>query len=548
MASSAIILDDTTHSNAICVSTSYYHHQTIITGRHNSNSRSTSFNRRALSVEGPRILNVPSPKALNVLSSKPLCFTSPRVYHRLCWVSRLFPVLILAGALLSFIILLNGGYIYVLPSLSRAFHGYGVLTFNDSVLTFNDSRNVCDIFDGSWIIDDDYPLYNASDCPFVEQGFDCLENGRKDKDYLKWRWKPKNCDIPRFNVHNVLEMLRDKRIVFVGDSMSRTQWESLICLLMTGVEDKKSVYEVNGNKITKRIRFLGVRFASFNFTIEFFRSVFLVQHGWMPRHAPKRVRSTLKLDKLDDISNEWINADILIFNSGQWWVPGKLFETILTMKDALIREHLPFCSSESGKVTKPTIFIANKSHFSVLILDAFTYACKEIPTVFFGSGCYFQIGNSVKLGMSIPAAYKTALSTWASWVEDTIDANRTLVFFRTFEPSHWSEKTRRFCNVTQNPLLETEGRDQSIFSESVFDVVKNMTVPITILQVTPMSAFRRDAHVGRWSDNPLVPDCSHWCLPGLPDVWNEIFLSYLLSDYGLPAGNGKQDGMSKYHD
>ncbi|KAL1112377.1 hypothetical protein V6Z11_D02G122100 [Gossypium hirsutum] len=38
----------------------------------------------------------------------------------------------------------------------------------------------------------------------------------------------------------------------------------------------------------------------------------------------------------------------------------------------------------------------------------------------------------------------------------------------------------------------------------------------------------------------MVPDCSHWCLPGLPDIWNEIFLSYLLADYGLPAVNGKQ--------
>ncbi|TYI93251.1 hypothetical protein E1A91_D02G124200v1 [Gossypium mustelinum] len=441
----------------------------------NNFSRSTSFNRRALNAESPRVLNVSSPKALNVLSAKPLCFTSSRVYHRLGWVSRLFPVLILIGALISFIILLHGGYIYVLPSLSQAFYGHGVLKFNDS-------SNVCDIFDGSWVIDDDYPFYNASDCPFAEQGFNCLGNGRKDRDYLKWRWKPKNCDIPRFNVHNVLEMLRDKRIVFVGDSMSRTQWESLICLLMTGVDDKKSVYEVNGNKITKRIRFLGVRFTSFNFTIEFFRSVFLVQHGWMPRHAPKRVRSTLKLDKLDDVSNEWINADVLIFNTGQWWVPGKLFET----------------------------------------------------------GCYFQVGNSVKLGMSIPAAFKMALGTWASWVENTIDTNRTLVFFRTFEPSHWSEKSRRFCNVTQNPLLETEGRDRSIFSETIFEVIKNMTVPITVLQVTSMSAFRRDAHVGGWSDNPMVPDCSHWCLPGLPDIWNEIFLSYLLADYGLPAVNGKQ--------
>ncbi|XP_022741163.1 protein trichome berefringence-like 7 isoform X3 [Durio zibethinus] len=387
----------------------------------NNFSRSTSFNRRALNVESPRFLSIPSPRALHVLSPKPLGFASPRVHHRLAWVSHLFPVLLLIGALISFIIVLGGGYMYVIPSLSQAFLGYDVLKFNDS-------SNVCDFFYGSWVIDDGYPLYNASECPFAEQGFNCLGNGREDKDYLKWRWKPKNCDIPRFNVHNVLEMLRDKRIVFVGDSMSRTQWESLICLLMTGVEDKKSVYEVNGNKITKRIRFLGVRFSSFNFTVEFFRSVFLVQHGWMPRHAPKRVRSTLKLDKLDDISNEWINADVLIFNTGQWWVPGKLFET---------------------------------------------------------------------------------------------------------------EKSRRFCNVTQNPLSETEGRDQSIFSETIFEVIKNMTVPITVLHVTSMSAFRRDAHVGRWSDNPSIPDCSHWCLPGVPDVWNEIFLSYLLADYELPVVNGE---------
>ena len=117
-----------------------------------------------------------------------------------------------------------------------------------------------------------------------------------------------------------------KGLFFVGDSMSRTQWESLICFLMTGVEDKKDVYEVNGNQITKRIRFLGVRFSSFNFTVEFFCSVFLVQHGWVPKNVPRRVRSTLKLDKLDNNSREWVHSDILIFNTGQWWVPGKLFQ------------------------------------------------------------------------------------------------------------------------------------------------------------------------------------------------------------------------------
>jgi len=93
------------------------------------------------------------------------------------------------------------------------------------------------------------------------------------------------------------------------------------------LEDKRSVYEVNGNNITKRIRFLGVRFSSYNFTVEFYRSVFLVQPGRLRWHAPKRVKSTLKLDVLDVINHEWSSADFLIFNTGQWWVPGKLFET-----------------------------------------------------------------------------------------------------------------------------------------------------------------------------------------------------------------------------
>ncbi|GAV69425.1 PC-Esterase domain-containing protein/PMR5N domain-containing protein [Cephalotus follicularis] len=405
---------------------------------------------------------------LNVEGPKPSSFGSPRV-SRSCWISRWFCVLIMIGSLVSFSLAIGGGYMYVLPSLSQA-------TLEDDISPSNKSIDGCDIFDGSWVVDDTYPLYNASECPFVEQGFNCLANGRRDKDYLKWRWKPRKCDIPRFDVRNILERLRSKRVVFVGDSMSRTQWESLICLLMTGVEDKKSVYEVNGNNITKRIRFLGVRFSSFNFTIEFFRSVFLVQHGWMPRHAPRRVRSTLILDKLDSISNQWVNSDVLIFNTGQWWVPGKLFET----------------------------------------------------------GCYFQVGNAMKLGMSIPIAFRFALGTWASWVEKVIDRNRTRVFFRSFEPYHWSNQSRRFCNVSQHPMPDTEGRDQSVYSDTISEVVKNMTVPITVLHITSMSAFRSDSHVGIWSDNPSVPDCSHWCLPGVPDMWNEILLSYFLSNYSLP--------------
>ncbi|KAI3427475.1 PMR5N domain-containing protein, partial [Psidium guajava] len=406
-------------------------------------NRSASLNRRALTIGSPRV-------------------GRPTV------VSRHFHVPIVIGFLFTFLLAISASYIFVVPSLKHTSNG-------DTSSQSNESMSLCDVCDGSWIQDDSYPLYNATECPFAEQGFNCLGNGRTDAQYLKWRWKPKNCDVPKFDVRAVLEWLRNRRLVFVGDSMSRSQWESLICLLMTGVEDKKSVYELNGSKITKRIRFLGVRFSSFNFTVEFFRSVFLVQHGWLPRHAPRRVRSTLKLDKLDDISSHWVDTDVLIFNTGQWWVPGKLFET----------------------------------------------------------GCYFQVGSSLKLGMSIPGAFRVALDTWASWIERTIDRKRTSVFFRTFEPSHWSisDPRSRSCNVTQYPLLEASRTDQHVFADIAEEVVKNMSFPITLLRITSLSAFRIDAHVGKWSDNPSVPDCSHWCLPGLPDMWNEILLYYLLTNH-----------------
>lgn len=56
----------------------------------------------------------------------------------------------------------------------------------------------CDVFDGDWVWDETYPLYESKNCGFLDEGFRCSENGRRDLFYTKWRWQPKSCNLPRF--------------------------------------------------------------------------------------------------------------------------------------------------------------------------------------------------------------------------------------------------------------------------------------------------------------------------------------------------------------
>lgn len=66
-------------------------------------------------------------------------------------------------------------------------------------------------------------------------------------------------------------------------------------------------------------------------------------------------------------------------------------------------------------------------------------------------------------------------------------------------------------------------------------------INVQILNVTQLSEYRKDGHpsVYRKQWEPLTEeqlahpssyaDCIHWCLPGVPDVWNELLYTYIIS-------------------
>eukprot|EP00252_Welwitschia_mirabilis_P026364 TRINITY_DN8657_c0_g1_i3.p1 TRINITY_DN8657_c0_g1~~TRINITY_DN8657_c0_g1_i3.p1 ORF type:complete len:265 (-),score=34.35 TRINITY_DN8657_c0_g1_i3:426-1220(-) len=61
----------------------------------------------------------------------------------------------------------------------------------------NNQTKACDIYSGKWVKDDSYPVYRPRTCPYVDEAFDCQRNGRPDSEYMKWRWQPHGCQLPR---------------------------------------------------------------------------------------------------------------------------------------------------------------------------------------------------------------------------------------------------------------------------------------------------------------------------------------------------------------
>lgn len=117
----------------------------------------------------------------------------------------------------------------------------------------------------------------------------------------------------------MLERLRDKRLLFVGDSLGRNQWESMLCMLSEAVHNKSRIYEVGGRSIDKTMGELVFKFEDYNCTVEYYRDPFLIPQVRPPPGLPPNVTSVLKIDEVSWSAKFWHGADTIVFNSGHWW-------------------------------------------------------------------------------------------------------------------------------------------------------------------------------------------------------------------------------------
>ncbi|KAF3791479.1 trichome birefringence-like 9 protein [Nymphaea thermarum] len=380
--------------------------------------------------------------------------------------------------ILSCLVFLDAFGVFQLHPLLRL----GYLSFSSMPKQSAVVEEGCDYSNGRWVYDEDYQgLHYKEDCPFLDPGFRCQQNGRKDLDYQKWRWQPFGCDLPKFNARDFLERSRHGRLVFAGDSIGRNQWESLICMLSQAVSNSSAIYEINGNPITKHKGYLAIKFEEFNCSIEYYRDPYLVAVGRPPKNSSEEIQRAVRVDHLHWFSTKWRNSDVLVFNAGHWWTADK---------------------------TK-------------------------------NQGTFFQEGGAVNMTMDTKSAFKKSLQTWKHWVFQKLDLQKSYVFFRSYSSVHfngtWNEGGTCHDNSqpqTNSTKLEAEPWHNEIIHDTIKQM-KHVSENVKFLNITYLTEFRNDGHPSLHREpgtpEPIIEDCSHWCLPGVPDAWNEILYAHLLS-------------------
>ncbi|RZC44652.1 hypothetical protein C5167_037599 [Papaver somniferum] len=340
----------------------------------------------------------------------------------------------------------------------------------------------CDLFKGRSIPELNGPLYTNWSCSTIPESKNCQLNGRKDVDYMNWKWKPDDCELQRFDAKKFLSIVLCKKLAFIGDSVARNQMESLLCLLSQG-ETPKDIYKDYED------RFRIFYFPAHDFTLTVFWTSFLVvgEDKGIVNGSTTNVLH-IHLDKIDvNWAQKLPGVDYAVISIAHWY----------------FRKNYLY---EGGQ------------------LIGCTY-CNE-PDV---------------PDLGIPFAVRKVFEYVLKYINDCKECNEDLItLVRTFAPAHFENGYWHGGGVCNRTSPYTEEQINFASSEwelrssqvNAFEKYKNTTEGkrVEILDITRAMMMRPDGHPGpNWKDQygQNHHDCLHWCLPGPIDIWNDLFMAVL---------------------
>nr|POF19096.1 protein trichome birefringence-like 33 [Quercus suber] len=257
----------------------------------------------------------------------------------------------------------------------------------------------------------------------------------------------------------------------------------MVCLLHKLIpEDEKSMETFDSLTVFTAKKY--------NATIEFYWAPFLLESNSDNAVVHRISDRIVRKGSINKHGRYWKGVDILVFNTYLWWMTG------LKMK---------------------------------ILLGSFDDEVKDIVEI------------------STEDAYRMAMKSMLRWVRKNMDPKKTRVFFTSMSPSHaksidWEGEPGLNC-YNQTTLIEDPNYWGSDCRRSIMEVIGEVfsksKFPITFLNITKLSSYRKDAHTQIYKKqwNPLTPeqianpysyaDCVHWCLPGLQDTWNELLFAKL---------------------